>query len=63
MSQKINNYNWSITSRRAIDTNIANLWEIISSPSNLDLYHPFCLKNQVIHWSKEKSIDRIIYKY
>ena len=61
MSQKINNYNWSITSRREIDTNITNLWEIISSPSNLDLYHPFCLKNQVINWSKEKSIDRIIY--
>lgn len=61
MSQKINNYNWYVTSRRVIDTNIANLWEIISSPSNLDLYHPFCLKNQVIHWSKEKSIDRIIY--
>jgi len=61
MSQKINKYNWYVKSRRVIDTNIANLWEIISSPSNLDLYHPFCLKNQVIHWSKEKSIDRIIY--
>ena len=61
MSQKINNYNGFITSRRIIDAKIANLWQIISSPSNLELYHPFCQKNQVIQWFEEKSIDRIIY--
>lgn len=61
MIQKINNYNWSISSRILINTNIIKLWDIISSPSNLELYHPFCLKNQVIHWSEEESVDQIIY--
>ena len=61
MIQSINNYNWSISSRILINTNVVKLWDIISSPSNLELFHPFCLKNQIIKWSGEESIDRIIY--
>ena len=61
MIQNINNYNWSISSRILINTNVVKLWDIISSPSNLELFHPFCLKNQIIKWSEEESIDQIIY--
>ena len=37
------------------------LWKVISSKSNLDLFHPFCKKNTTIKWSKENSIDQIEY--
>ena len=52
---------WSVSSEKKISCNINDLWEVISSPSNLDLFHPFCRKNKIIKWSKDKSIDQIEY--
>ena len=51
----------SISSRKSISCDINALWKVISLPSNLDLFHPFCKKNTVIIWSKENSIDQIEY--
>ena len=39
----------------------SDLWSIISSPSNLELFHPFCDKNPVIKWPGTGSVDQIIY--
>lgn len=36
------------------------VWEVVSSESALELYHPFCMKNPVVIWSEEKK-DKIIY--
>ena len=33
----------------------------ISSESNLDLYHPFCKKNDIIDWKKDNHHDRLEY--
>ena len=51
----------SISSEKSISCDIISLWKVISLPSNLDLFHPFCKKNTVIKWSKENSIDQIEY--
>ena len=55
------NYHWSITGRQEVSINSKDLWEIISTPSNLENFHPFCLKNPVIKWPGEKSIDEVHY--
>ena len=31
------------------------VWEIISSKNALELFHPFCLKNDVIDYKKKTS--------
>ena len=55
------NYIWSISYKKTINTDISNLWALISKPSNLELFHPFCSINQVIKWPGKGSIDKIIY--
>ena len=44
-----------------IDIEPAKLWAIISKPGILEKTHPFCKKNEVIRWNREKSIDTIVY--
>lgn len=50
-----------VFSEKSISCDINALWEVISSPSSLELFHPFCKKNKIIRWSKEDSIDQIEY--
>ena len=57
----MHNFNWSITGSLKIKDNHSKIWDVISKESNLELFHPFCNKNPVIEWSKEKSIDEIEY--
>ena len=52
---------WTVFSEKSITCDINSLWNVISSPSNLDLFHPFCKKNTVVKWSKENSIDHVEY--
>ena len=56
------NYNWVVSEKKILKTSKENLWKIISSPSNLENFHPFCLKNSVIKWPGNNSIDTIYYK-
>ena len=44
-----------------INSSLESLWELISSPSNLELFHPFCSSNKTIKWPGENSIDELIY--
>tara|TARA_A100001011_G_scaffold400458_1_gene515149 strand:+ start:4062 stop:4583 length:522 start_codon:yes stop_codon:yes gene_type:complete len=56
-----NNFNWGITKRKEFKVSREKLWNVISSPSNLDLFHPFCLKNKTIKWPGLGSVDQIYY--
>lgn len=56
-----NQYNWSISHQEVIDCDTAKVWDIISKESNLELFHPFCNKNNMIQWYNNKSIDEIEY--
>ena len=40
---------------------IEQLWDLISSPGNLNSSHPFCKSNEVINWENEERSDRLIY--
>ena len=37
------------------------LWETISSPNYLNNVHPYCEKNSVIYWKKDRHEDRLVY--
>ena len=54
-------YNWNISYEIVMNISNVELWKIISSPSNLELFHPFCSKNNVINWPGKNSIDHIHY--
>ena len=41
--------------------NYNKIWQVISAPSNLELFHPFCKSNQVIKWPDINSMDEIHY--
>ena len=42
-------------------SNISKVWDIISTESNLELFHPFCRKNRSINWPGRESVDEIEY--
>ena len=48
---------------RSIKINVSpkRVWELISKPNNLELYHPFCESNPVEKWQGNKSIDYVNY--
>ncbi len=52
---------WKVYYEEKINSSLDSLWELISSPSNLELFHPFCKSNKVIIWPGEKSIDELVY--
>ena len=57
----VNQYSRSIGLKKTINCDYLKLWKIISEKSNLELFHPFCKKNNVIKWSSNDSIDEIEY--
>ena len=52
---------WKIEHEEKINTSVKNLWHLISSPSNLELFHPFCKSNKAVRWPGDNSIDILIY--
>ena len=54
-------FNWHVTQSAKIDCNVHKLWKIITTKSNLELFHPFCKRNKVIKWLGSESIDEIEY--
>jgi len=54
-------FKWPIGARRPIAAPSSRIWEVISSPGSLSLYHPFCAKNPVIDWPGPSSHDEVHY--
>ena len=52
---------WKVYYEEEINSSVDSLWDLISSPSNLELFHPFCKSNKIIKWPGENSIDELIY--
>ena len=50
-----------VNSRIKINSSKDLIINLIKSKNNLEKFHPFCLKNEVINWDKENSIDYIYY--
>jgi hypothetical protein len=54
-------FKWPVRVSRTIAVPATKIWEVISSPGTLPLYHPFCEKNPVIDWPGSDSHDEIYY--
>ncbi len=52
---------WKVQYEEEINSSIDTLWNLISSPANLELFHPFCKSNEVINWPGKNSIDKLVY--
>ena len=52
---------WKVYYEEKINSSLDSLWDLISSPSNLEIFHPFCKSNKIIKWPGEHSIDELIY--
>ena len=52
---------WSVGYKMKIDSNVDNLWKIITKPGHLEMVHPFCKENYPILWDKENSKDVLVY--
>ncbi len=37
------------------------MWGVISLKSNLELFHPYCKKNNLIIWNENDSVDELEY--
>jgi len=54
-------FKWPVSASRTIAVPASKIWEVISSPGMLPLYHPFCEKNPVHEWPGADSHDEIHY--
>lgn len=54
-------FKWPVAVSRTIAAPASKIWEVISSPGGLPLYHPFCEKNPVFEWPGADSHDEIHY--
>ncbi|MAJ43112.1 MAG: hypothetical protein CMF96_02605 [Candidatus Marinimicrobia bacterium] len=61
LSENEHKFHWCIKGTLETAISSSDLWNIISSPSNLELFHPFCDKNPTINWPGLNSIDQIYY--
>ena len=57
----VKDYNWEVKYSLLLPVRSEKLWSIISSPKNLELFHPFCKKNITRKWPGIDSIDEIHY--
>ena len=61
MNDPKQNFNWCVEQSQSIHCRRSKLWKTISSESNLELFHPFCKKNNIITWPGYNSEDILVY--
>ena len=61
MDPRISSFRWPVTSQRSIAVPAHDVWELISTPGNLELCHPYCKKNPVLEWPGAESRDEVHY--
>ena len=53
---------WSVKKEIKLSHSAPEIWKVVSSPSNLELFHPFCKTNEVVYWGNfNRRIDKLIY--
>ena len=52
---------WSVGYKMKVDSNVDDLWNIITKPGHLEMVHPFCKENYPILWDKANSKDILVY--
>ena len=56
-----NDLNWPVRVAQNISAPAAQVWELISTPGNLELFHPYCMRNPVTDWLGKSSKDEVHY--
>ena len=59
MKNKLSNL--SAISEIKLNTEIKAVWELLSKPSHLELFHPFCKSNKIIIWNEQNKTDELTY--
>lgn len=54
-------FKWPVVVAESIDAPTEKVWNVISMPGNLELCHPYCLKNPISEWPGEGSRDEVHY--
>ena len=52
---------YRVSVKKRMNGSAEDIWQLISKPSNLELFHPFCKSNKTIKWPGVGSIDELIY--
>ena len=54
---------WPLLSKQSLIVNVnrGEIWDLISTPGNLESFHPFCESNQVSIWPGVGAKDKIRY--
>jgi len=58
---KNKDYIWEINRKVLINSPVSKVWDIISSESHLEKFHPFCKKNKVKEWVSDSHKDSVAY--
>lgn len=61
MKQDTASFKWPVSAQRTIAAPASRVWDVISSPGNLEDCHPFCEKNPVLEWPGPQSRDEVHY--
>ena len=54
-------FQWPVTASVDIAAPAGRVWEVISTPGNLEACHPFCSANPAKHWPGDGSSDQVHY--
>lgn len=61
VQRELQGFRWPVSDERIIATSVDRVWEVISSPGNLEQCHPFCASNPVHRWPGDDAHDEIHY--
>ncbi len=59
--EPIPGYKWPVGAAQPIAAPTEKVWDVISTPGNLELCHPFCKSNPVRVWPGADSRDEVHY--
>ena len=51
----------SVKSEIKLNADIKKIWKLFSTPSHLELFHPFCKNNKIVIWNEQTKIDKLTY--
>jgi hypothetical protein len=60
-NEYMSRFKWSVAVEQTIAVPSQRLWDVISTPGNLELCHPFCSSNPVKVWPGPESRDAVHY--
>ena len=53
MQNKLSNL--SVKSEVKLNIELEKVWDLLSKPSHLELFHPFCKSHKIIIWNGQKK--------